>query len=113
MPTDNPPTTAEKNFLGLARKTSDLAERAKINKLDPKEIFGSTFTVTNPGIFGGLFGMGIINQPNVGILAVGAFQKRPVVKTTDFGDSILITAGVPFGHAGSTNLLRITEIISD
>ena len=80
----------EKNFLGLARTTSDLAERAKINKLEPDEIFGSTFTVTNPGIFGGLFGMGIINQPNVGILAVGAFQKRPVVKTTEYGDSILV-----------------------
>jgi len=80
----------EKNFLGLARTTSDLAERAKNNKLEPNEIFGSTFTVTNPGIFGGLFGMGIINQPNVGILAVGAFQKRPVVKTTEYGDSILV-----------------------
>ena len=46
--------------------------------------------MTNPGVFGGLFGMGIINQPNVGILAVGSFQKRPVVKETEYGDTIVI-----------------------
>ena len=80
----------EKNFLGLARSTADLAGRARNNKLHPDEIFGSTFTVTNPGIFGGLFGMGIINQPNVGILAVGSFQKRPVVKETEYGDTIIV-----------------------
>ena len=86
----------EKNFLGLARSTSDLAGRARENKLLPEEIFGSTFTVTNPGVFGGLFGMGIINQPNVGILAVGAIQKRPVVKETKYGDSIIIRHMVYF-----------------
>ena len=80
----------EKNFLGLARSTTDLADRARRNKLNPDEIFGSTFTVTNPGIFGGLFGMGIINQPNVAILAVGAFQKRPIVKETEYGDTIVV-----------------------
>ena len=80
----------EKNFLGLARSTNDLAGRARKNNLNPDEIFGSTFTVTNPGVFGGLFGMGIINQPNVGILAVGSFQKRPVVKETEYGDTIVI-----------------------
>ncbi len=80
----------EKNFLGIARSTADLASRARENKLNPDEIFGSTFTVTNPGIFGGLFGMGIINQPNVGILAVGTFQKRPVVKETEYGDTIVV-----------------------
>ena len=80
----------EKNFLGLARSTADLAGRARENKLNPDEIFGSTFTITNPGIFGGLFGMGIINQPNVGILAVGTFQKRAVVKETEYGDTIVV-----------------------
>ena len=80
----------EKNFLGLARSTADLSNRARENKLSPDEIFGSTFTVTNPGVFGGLFGMGIINQPNVGILAVGTFQKRPVVKETQYGDTIVV-----------------------
>ena len=60
----------ELNFLGLARSTSDLAIRARKGKLSPDEAQGSTFTVTNPGIFGSLFGMGIINQPNVAILSV-------------------------------------------
>ena len=83
-------SSEEKNFLGLARAMADLANRARENKLSPDEIFGSTFTVTNPGVFGGLFGMGIINQPNVGILAVGSFQKRPVVKETEYGDTIVI-----------------------
>ena len=80
----------EKNFLGLARSTSDLAKRARSNNLNPNEVSGSTFTVTNPGVFGGLFGMGIINQPNVGILAIGSFQKRPVVKETEYGDTIVV-----------------------
>jgi 2-oxoglutarate dehydrogenase E2 component (dihydrolipoamide succinyltransferase) len=84
----------EKNFLGLARSTAALADRARKNNLSPDEIFGSTFTVTNPGVFGGLFGMGIINQPNVGILAVGSFQKRPVVKETKFGDAVVIRSMV-------------------
>jgi len=80
----------EKNFLGLARSTAELASRARINKLEPDEIFGSTFTVTNPGVFGSLFGMGIINQPNVAILSVGSIHKRPVVKETEFGDIVAI-----------------------
>ena len=83
-------SSEEKNFLGLARSTADLSNRARENKLSPDEIFGSTFTVTNPGVFGGLFGMGIINQPNVGILAVGTFQKRPVVKETQYGDAVFV-----------------------
>ena len=87
-------SSEEKNFLGLARSVSDLAGRARENKLMPDEIFGSTFTITNPGVFGGLFGMGIINQPNVGILSVGSFQKRPVVKETEYGDTIVIRSMV-------------------
>ena len=62
----------------------------KYKYLIPEEIFGSTFTVTNPGIFGSLFGMGIINQPNVGILSTGSIHKRPVVKETEFGDVVVI-----------------------
>ena len=80
----------ELNFLGLARSTSDLAMRARKGKLSPDEAQGSTFTVTNPGIFGSLFGMGIINQPNVAILSVGAIHKRPVVKETEYGDVVVI-----------------------
>ena len=79
----------ELNFLGLARSTNDLAIRARNGKLNPDEAQGSTFTVTNPGVFGSLFGMGIINQPNVGLLSVGAIHKRPVVKETKYGDVII------------------------
>lgn len=80
----------EKNFLGLSRGVDQFAKKARSNSLDADDIFGSTFTVTNPGIFGGLFGMPIINQPNVGILSVGSIEKRPVVKETDYGDAIFV-----------------------
>ncbi len=69
----------EKNFLGIARAINDLAERARGKKLKPDEVADSTFSITNPGVFGGLFGLPVINQPNVAILGVGAIEKRPVV----------------------------------
>jgi 2-oxoglutarate dehydrogenase E2 component (dihydrolipoamide succinyltransferase) len=69
----------EKNFLGLQRAINDLAERARTKKLKPEEVAESTFAITNPGVFGGLMGLPVINQPNVGILGLGAVQKRPVV----------------------------------
>jgi len=69
----------EKGFLGVQRAINDLAERARGKKLKPEEVHESTFSITNPGVFGGLMGLPIINQPNVAILAIGAIQKRPVV----------------------------------
>ena len=69
----------EKNFLGIARTINDLAERARAKKLKPDEVAESTFSITNPGVFGGLFGLPVINQPNVAILGLGAIEKRPVV----------------------------------
>ena len=69
----------EKNFFGLARAVTDLAERARSKKLKPEEVTESTFSITNPGIFGGLFGLPVINQPNVAILGLGTIEKRPVV----------------------------------
>jgi 2-oxoglutarate dehydrogenase E2 component (dihydrolipoamide succinyltransferase) len=69
----------EKNFLGLQRGISDLAERARAKKLKPEDVQESTFSITNPGTFGGLMGLPIINQPNVAILGIGAIQKRPVI----------------------------------
>lgn len=69
----------ELSLLGLARAVNDLAQRARAGQLKPDEIQGSTFTITNHGVSGSLFAMPIINQPNVGILGVGAIQKRPVV----------------------------------
>jgi 2-oxoglutarate dehydrogenase E2 component (dihydrolipoamide succinyltransferase) len=69
----------EKNLLGLARAVADLAERARTKKLVPDEVQGGTFSVTNPGVFGSLFGTPIINQPQVAILGVGAITKQAVV----------------------------------
>jgi 2-oxoglutarate dehydrogenase E2 component (dihydrolipoamide succinyltransferase) len=69
----------EKNFLGLARGMNDLAERARAKKLKPEEVQEGTFSITNPGVYGGLMGLPVINQPNVAILGIGAIQKRPMV----------------------------------
>ena len=69
----------EKNLLGLSRAVSDLAARARSKQLKPDEVSGGTFTITNPGVFGALLGMPIINQPQVAILGVGNIEKRPVV----------------------------------
>ena len=69
----------EKNFLGIQRAINDLADRARTKKLKPEEVTESTFSITNPGTFGGLMGLPVINQPNVGILGLGAIQKRAVV----------------------------------
>jgi len=76
----------EKNILGIQRNMNDLAERARSKKLKPEEVQESTFSITNPGTFGGLFGLPVISQPNVGILGLGAIEKRPVV----INDSIAI-----------------------
>lgn len=76
----------EKNLLGLSKSISDLAARARAKRLSPDDVQGGTFTITNPGVFGALFGMPIINQPQVAILGVGAVEKRPVV----VGDAIAI-----------------------
>jgi len=69
----------EKNVLGLARAINDLADRARAKQLKPEDVQGGTFTITNFGMFGALFGMPIINQPQVAILGVGAVEKRPVI----------------------------------
>jgi pyruvate dehydrogenase E2 component (dihydrolipoamide acetyltransferase) len=69
----------EKNLLGLSRAINDLADRARSKKLNPDEVQHGTFTITNPGIFGALYGLPLINQPQVAILGVGAIEKRPVV----------------------------------
>jgi pyruvate dehydrogenase E2 component (dihydrolipoamide acetyltransferase) len=69
----------EKSLLGLAKAVNDLGERARGKKLKPDEVQGGTFTITNPGVYGGLIGLPIINQPQVAILGVGGIKKRPVV----------------------------------
>ena len=115
--------TEELNFLGIARSSSDLAIRARENKLLPDEVKGSTFTVTNPGIFGSLFGMGIINQPNVSLLSVGAIHKKPVVKETEYGDVVVVRSMVYLtlaydhrlidGAYGTRFLSKIKELLEN
>src|SRR5438105_6848264 len=80
----------EKNILGLSKAINDLGERARTKRLSPDDVQGGTFTITNPGVFGGLFGTPIINQPQVAILGVGGVKKRPVVVETKDGDFIAI-----------------------
>jgi pyruvate dehydrogenase E2 component (dihydrolipoamide acetyltransferase) len=83
------------NFLGLQRGITDLGERARSKKLKPEEVEGSTFTVTNPGQFGAVFGLPIINQPNSAIMGVGGIMKMPLVVTDKEGnDSIAIRSVV-------------------
>jgi pyruvate dehydrogenase E2 component (dihydrolipoamide acetyltransferase) len=74
---------------GLARVANDLADRARSKQLKPDEVGGGTFTITNPGVFGGLFGTPIINQPQVAILGVGKIEKRPKVITSDDGEDYM------------------------
>lgn len=74
---------------GLALAANDLADRARMKKLSPDEVGGGTFTITNPGVFGGLFGTPIINQPQVAILCVGTIEKRPKVFTSPEGDDYI------------------------
>ena len=83
------------NFLGLQRGITDLGERARSKKLKPEEVEGSTFTITNPGQFGAVFGLPIINQPNSAIMGVGGIAKVPLVVTdADGNDSIAIRSVV-------------------
>jgi 2-oxoglutarate dehydrogenase E2 component (dihydrolipoamide succinyltransferase) len=78
------------SLLGLSKSVNDMANRARINKLQPDEVQGGTFTLTNLGAFGNIMGTPIINQPQVAILAVGIIQKKPAVLETEFGDVIAI-----------------------
>ena len=91
------------NLGGLARALNDLANRARSKKLTPDEIQGGTFTITNPGVFGDIFALPIINQPQVAIQAIGTISKRPVVVTDNWGnDAIAIRqimySGLSFDH---------------
>jgi len=83
------------NFLGLQRGITDLGERARNKKLKPEDVEGSTFTITNPGQFGAVFGLPIINQPNAAIMGVGGITKQPMVITDKDGtDSLAIRSVV-------------------
>ena len=88
----------EKSFLGLARAVNDIGERARTKKLMPADVQGGTFTITNPGVFGGLFGTPIINQPQVAILALGGIHKRPVVVNDGIGVRSIVYLALSFDH---------------
>ena len=87
------------SLVGLAKSVNDLAKRARENKLKPEEVKGGTYTVTNIGAFGNLFGTPILNQPEVGILAIGAIQKVPAVVETPEGDVIAIRYKLMLSHS--------------
>jgi 2-oxoglutarate dehydrogenase E2 component (dihydrolipoamide succinyltransferase) len=88
----------EKNVLGLAKSITDLAERARAKKLKVDEVQGGTFTITNPGVFGSLFGTPIINQPQVAILGVGTIEKRPVVRDDAIAIRTMCYLALTFDH---------------
>ncbi len=88
----------EKSFLGLNKDVADLAERARTKKLLPEEVQGGTFTITNPGPYGGLFGVPIINQPQVAILGLGGIHKRPVVVNDAIAIRSMVYLALSFDH---------------
>jgi 2-oxoglutarate dehydrogenase E2 component (dihydrolipoamide succinyltransferase) len=113
----------QKNLLGVTKNINDLAKRARINKLNPDEIQGGTFTITNFGSFDSLTGTPIINQPQVAILGIGAIRKKPVVIETDQGDVIgirhIMILSLAYDHRivdgalGGMYLKRLKEIIEN
>lgn len=113
----------EKNLVGITKQVNDLADRARANKLQPDEIQGSTFTITNLGAFGSTTGTPIINQPEVAILAVGAIKKKPAVIETPQGDTIgirnIMVLSLSYDHRvvdgalGGMFLKRIAEYLEN
>jgi 2-oxoglutarate dehydrogenase E2 component (dihydrolipoamide succinyltransferase) len=87
------------NLLGMAKKVNDLANRARLGQLSPDDIHDGTYTVTNVGTFGSIMGTPIINQPQVGILAIGAIRKVPAVIETPQGDFIGIRYKMFMSHS--------------
>jgi 2-oxoglutarate dehydrogenase E2 component (dihydrolipoamide succinyltransferase) len=88
----------EKNLLGLSRAIADVADRARAKRLNPDEVHGGTFTITNPGQFGAQFGIPIINQPQVAILGVGTIEQRPVVVDDAIGIRTMAYLTLGYDH---------------
>jgi 2-oxoglutarate dehydrogenase E2 component (dihydrolipoamide succinyltransferase) len=111
----------ELGIRGIVRAIDDVAKRAKAGKITIDDLSGATFSVSNPGLKGNLFGGAIINQPNVGIVRMGEIQKRPVVVEEDGEDRIAIHpvmyVALSYDHrivdgvAANTFLWRLTEIL--
>jgi 2-oxoglutarate dehydrogenase E2 component (dihydrolipoamide succinyltransferase) len=109
----------EKNFLGLARGIYDLAARARNKKLLPDEIQGGSFSITNYGVFGNVMGMPLINQPQVAILGVGVFAKRPVVINDGIAIRTISYLTLAFDHRvvdgalGGSFLERVVQLLEE
>ncbi|HSG80939.1 MAG TPA: dihydrolipoamide acetyltransferase family protein [Gemmatimonadota bacterium] len=109
----------ELSLLGIARKIQDLADRARTRQLVPDDVQGGTFTITNPGVFGSLFGTPIINQPQVGILGIGAIEKRPVVIDDMIAIRLRSYFGLTFDHRvvdgamGDYFMSKVKEVLED
>ena len=113
----------EKSLVGITKNVNDLANRARANQLQPDEIQGSTFTITNLGAFGSTTGTPIINQPEVAILAVGAIKKKPAVIETPQGDMIgirhIMVLSLSYDHRvvdgalGGMFLKRVAEYLEN
>jgi pyruvate dehydrogenase E2 component (dihydrolipoamide acetyltransferase) len=113
----------ELNLAGLARRLNDLAVRARSKKLMPEDVQGGTFSITNPGMFGSIVSAPIINQPQVAIMSIGTIVKRPVVVTTDGGDTFgikpLVQIGLTFDHrvvdgeGGARFLAALKEVLEN
>lgn len=111
------------NLVGLTKAVNDLANRARNNQLKPDEIQGGTYTLTNLGTFGNLFGTPIINQPQVAILAVGGIKKKPAVVETPDGDMIAVRHFMMLSHAydhrvvdgylGGSFVKRVAELLEN
>lgn len=109
------------NLAGLTASVNDLAARARIGKLQPDEVSGGTYTLTNVGSFGNVMGTPIINQPQVAILAVGAIRKKPAVIETEYGDVIAIRHMMFLSHSydhrvvdgalGGTFVRRVADLL--
>ncbi len=110
---------AGKDFAGLARAVNDLSNRARTKKLMPNDVQGGTFTITNQGIFGNLFGFPIINQPQVAILGVGAIKKRPVVINDAIAIRSMVYISMSYDHRiidgalGGKFLQRVVEYLEN
>lgn len=105
-----------KSILELAAETADLAERARNEKLDPDDIVGGTFTLTNAGMFGALASTPVINQPQVAILGIHAIQKRPVVRNDEIVARHMMYLTVSFDHRlidGHTAVQFLREVCTN
>jgi pyruvate/2-oxoglutarate dehydrogenase complex dihydrolipoamide acyltransferase (E2) component len=107
----------ELSLVGLARAIHDVASRARARQLRPDDVQGGSFTLTNPGIFGGITGTPILNQPQVAILSLGAVRKQPVVVDDDIVIRPMIALALTFDHRATDGMVafrflaRVRELL--